>query len=214
MNHSTLLNRTNKVSLGLFALIAGACTAAAAVAAADRETDVYELYSHSATVATNVPRIQTFADAPRGFDPVTAGDADLAAYGFPPRPDPRTEPDHYALWKRAMGAARIHWHGALKPVTTPKGPADSALGLETLSPEAASSSPAKPASKNWGGVVLTKGLSKWNSGQSFRDIYSEMTVPVGQRPFDSGCDYLLTRTFPGLNGYVKNSGVQPVYTAD
>jgi hypothetical protein len=108
-----------------------------------------------------------------------------------------------------MGAARIHWHGALKSVTTPKGPADSAANLETLSPDAAPSSPVALSSKNWGGVVLTKALSTWNSGQSFSDIYSEMTVPVGQPPFDSGCGFYFTRTFAGLNGYVKNSGVQP-----
>ncbi len=209
MNHSTHLNRVNKVSLSFAALVAGACATGAAMAAADHETDAHELYSHSATVATNIPRIQMFADAPSGFDPVTAGDADLAAYGFPPRPDPSAEPDHYALWKRAMGAAKIHWHGALKPVTTPKGPSDSELNVETLTPEATTSSPAKPASKNWGGVVLTKALSTWNSGQSFRDIYSEMTVPVGQPPFDSACDAYYARTFAGLNGYVKNSRVQP-----
>jgi hypothetical protein len=182
---------------------------AAAVAEADRATDAYELYSNNATVATNIPRIQTFADAPKGFDPLTAANADLAAYGLPPRPDPTAEPDHYALWKRAMSAARIRWHGALRAIATEGASGNGTLTMETMSPEAVPGSPATPDSYTWGGVVLTKSLTKWNSGQSFRDIYSVMTVPVGQPPFGAGCDDYFTMTWAGLDGYVKNSSVQP-----
>jgi hypothetical protein len=186
--------------------------AGAAVSAADRVTDASEPYAKSATVATNMPGIRTFADAPKGFDPITAGDADLAAYGFPPRPDPTAEPDHYATWKRAMTAARIRWHGALKAIPNETAAGDVAVvGTEPMSPDLAQGAPATPSSLNWAGVVLTKSLTKWNSGQSFRDIYTIMTVPVGQPSFGSGCDPYhpyRARTWAGLNGYVKNSPVQ------
>jgi hypothetical protein len=185
------------------------CLGLAAGAAAERVTDAEGLYSSSATVATNIPRIRTFAEAPQGFDPLAAADAELAAYGFPPRPDPTAEPDHYALWKRVMSAARIHWHGALETVPTARGAPAPGIGVEASSPQAAIAA-AKSTSINWGGVVLTKALTKWNAGQSFRDIYTIMTVPVGQPAFGAAeCDDHFTRTWAGLNGYAKNSVTQP-----
>ena len=53
------------------------------------------------------PSIHTYPEPPKGFNPVTATDVELATYGFPPRPDKQTDPDHYALWERAMRAARF-----------------------------------------------------------------------------------------------------------
>jgi hypothetical protein len=187
----------------------GAVAASATTETVDRAAETYEAYTSNATVATNIPQVHTFVDAPKGFDPLTAGTAELAAYGFPPRPDSATEPEHYALWRRAMAAARIRWHGALKPITTPKTPEDAVTAAEEMSPEVTVASATKATSKNWGGLVLTKSLTKWNSGQSFRDIYSVMTVPVGQPAFASICDSYFSRTFVGLNGYVKGAALQP-----
>ena len=35
---------------------------------------------------------------PAGFNPLTASDAELDYYGFPPRPDAATAPGDYAFW--------------------------------------------------------------------------------------------------------------------
>ena len=44
---------------------------------------------------------------PTGFNALTASDADLQRYGFPPRPERLTSPDAYASWARAVSAATI-----------------------------------------------------------------------------------------------------------
>jgi len=87
----------------------------ATVAAAQSDL-VRNLYVSAANVPTNVAGVHTYATPREGFNPLTATDEELATYGFPPRPDKQADADHYALWERAMGAAKIRWHGELKPM--------------------------------------------------------------------------------------------------
>jgi Peptidase A4 family len=194
-----------------FHLTTVACLVAASVSLLAQETGAANQASLAyANVATNLNSIRTFAEAPKNFNPVTASDEDLAVYGFPARPDPQAEPDHYAMWQRAMQAAKIHWNGTLTAVRAPMSASDSMLaGTEMTASEVSESVPATPASLNWAGVVLTKNLTKWSKSSSFRDIYSFMTVPVGQPAFGGGCDFYSQFTFVGLNGYLKKAAFQP-----
>ncbi len=45
-------------------------------------------------------KITTFPAPPKGFNPVTGSDVNLARYGYPRRPDPVKEPQLRALWDR------------------------------------------------------------------------------------------------------------------
>src|SRR5215469_17601282 len=82
---------------------------------ATAESDAaHAIYLSAANVPTNVAGINTYPDPPKGFNPLTASDEELASYGFPTRPDKQAEPDHYRMWERAMIAAKIRWHGELK----------------------------------------------------------------------------------------------------
>ena len=55
-----------------------------------------QLYVSAAQVPTNIVTVHTYAAPPQGFNPVTATAEDLAAYGFPQRPDKQAELQHYA----------------------------------------------------------------------------------------------------------------------
>src|SRR5215471_17700363 len=77
---------------------------------------LWPVYASNATVPTNLSTIRTFPEPPGNFNVVAATDDELAMYGFPPRPDKQTEPDHYKMWERAMSAAKIRWNGDLKAV--------------------------------------------------------------------------------------------------
>jgi hypothetical protein len=49
-------------------------------------------------------QVTTFEPPPPGFDPFRAEARELAAYGYPRRPDPKTEPDLFMLWEKAFGS--------------------------------------------------------------------------------------------------------------
>jgi hypothetical protein len=194
-----------------FHLTTVACLVAASVSSFAQETGAANQAALAyANVATNLNTIRTFAEAPQNFNPLTAADQDLAVYGFPARPDPQAEPDHYATWQRAMQAAKIRWHGKLTALPAAGNASESMLAdTAMIASEVSESRPATPTSLNWAGVVLTKNLKSWSKSSSFRDIYSFMTVPVGQPAFGGGCESYSQYAFVGLNGYLKSAIVQP-----
>lgn len=205
-----------KMSHLRFAALAGLVAASGSLFAEDTALAKRELSLNYANLETNLPAIRTYAEAPKSFDAANASDEDLARFGFPARPDPQAEPEHYAMWTRAMQAARIRWRGQIRPVPAEKTSSDSPLSSERMESSVVPASiPATSASYNWSGVVLTKSLSAYSRAQSFSDIYSLMSVPVGQLPFETGCNPNVDdpefdqMTWVGLNGYVKNAGIQP-----
>jgi len=167
---------------------------------------VRAIYLSAANVPTNLANIHTYAEPPKGFNPLTATDVELATYGFPQRPDKQADPGHYALWERAMAAAKIRWHGDLKPAPSsghgmmPAGssPAPQAVQSQT--------GPQHLSNISGSGVVLNNGLKKWSSTASFNDIWTEISVPVSQLPFDNttGCtapDYFSV-SLAGIDGEI------------
>jgi hypothetical protein len=170
---------------------------------------VRQLYVSAATVSTNVATVHTFADAPANFNILAATDEELATYGFPPRPDKEADPNHYRMWERAMQAAKIRWHGDLKPVRSERAENTTALAqLNSDSGEGIAALPATPTSLNWSGVALTKPLTKFGS-TSFTDIYSTITVPAGTTPWGGPCDQYHQISWIGLDGYAKGYAIQP-----
>jgi hypothetical protein len=162
-----------------------ALATAVSVFATEPDEAVKNIYLAAANKPTNIAGIHTFAEPPKGFNPITASDAELATYGFPLRPDKQLEPDHYALWKRAMRAAKIRWNGELEPLP--------ALGHGMMSASAnmtqtatAPTGPKHLSTINGSGVSLTNALTKWSSTGSFKDIWTVITVPTAQLPFANG----------------------------
>jgi hypothetical protein len=181
---------------------------------ATAESDaVRATYLSAANVPTNIATIHTYPEAPRSFNPLTASDVELATYGFPQRPDKQADPNHYAIWERAMQAAKIRWNGELKPAhnggraTLPAGAPPSPQAQDAQQPLAATQRFNMAAA----GVVLNNGRATWSNSYSFNDIWSEISVPVVQLPFDNttGCtdNYYHSWSLVGIDGYVVFSPV-------
>jgi hypothetical protein len=165
----------------------------------------------AATVPTNIPGVHTYAEPPKGFNPLMATDVELATYGFPPRPDKQAQPDRYALWERVMKAVKIRWNGELKPLslgghgTIPAG----SPGLpDAIHPEI--SGPQQISTNSASGVVLTNKQTTWSTKNSFSDITAEFTVPKAQLPFDNpSCtaSVYTELSYIGIDGFVFNTGL-------
>jgi hypothetical protein len=175
----------------------------ATLATAQNNNVARNLYISAANVPTNLNGIYTYPDAPKGFNPLTASDVELASYGFPTRPDKQAEPDHYRMWERAMIAAKIRWHGELKARELPN------RGLPLALPAHTAEALGAPAATNTinaeaSGVILKSGVGKWSSG-SFADIWSVISVPVVTQPFaNSSCTdgWYESMSLVGIDGYV------------
>jgi hypothetical protein len=154
--------------------------------------------------------IHTYADAPKSFDPVAASDEEIATYGFPPRPDKQVDADHYALWEKAMKAAKVRWHGELKPLL---GSQAAVTPASLPAQDTASSATLAFGPRHWSdaaasGVNLTNTLTTWSSTSSFTDIWTVISVPTAQIPFGSGSCFnsgstdLISMSFAGIGGYI------------
>jgi hypothetical protein len=140
---------------------------------------------------TNLPGIISAPEPPAGFDPVKASDQELDAYGFPPRPDLKAQPQAYAGWERAMRAARHRIVPVLQHVDHFHGP------VHTADPEDSTGT-----SANWSGVVVDNGLKAFNPSTSFRVVSAEFVVPVANQAFGKctgGWDY--SATWVGIDGF-------------
>jgi hypothetical protein len=170
------------IALGVPGLI-GAWIAAAPAAAKERPT--------------RLPGVTTTVDVPPDFDPITASDNDLAANGFPPRPDERLAPTAFARWKRAVGPRGERIVPELRPSAIrhlphlPRGTRDGAV-----------------LSANWSGYALTANVTAYSSS-SFVVALAEFTVPVAQQAFgrcDGTWDY--SASWVGIDGYESNDVLQ------
>jgi hypothetical protein len=173
---------------------------------------VRALYVSAANVPTNVPGINTYAEPPKGFNPVAATDEELATYGFPPRPDKQVDADHYALWERAMLAAKIRWNGELTPLPARGHGMIPAGGPSSQEDAVSLTGPAKVDSLNWSGVALRNTLKKWSTTASFNDIYTEISVPTTQAPFGAPCPsgtVFAQYSWAGIDGYPPSTSIGP-----
>jgi len=160
----------------------------------------------AANVPTNIPGIYAYAAPPKGFNPLTATEVELATYGFPPRPDKQVAPDQYAQWERAMKRAKIRWNGELKPL--PGGghgmiPSGSSALPAALQPE--TSGPKQILTVNASGVIVASGQKKFTKN-SINVAGAEIVVPTVQGPFDTtSCPadgYVISAV--GIDGYFDN----------
>jgi len=168
------------------------------------QSDINQTYLGAATVATNVAGVRAYADPPQGFNPMTATDQELASYGFPTRPDRETSPDHYARWARAMAAAKIRWHGDVTPMhgSQHRTPPTIDASHELL-PGQVTAAPVQWSNVNAAGVILNNPAKKFGKS-SFDDLWTTITIPVVQTPFDNteGCttsDYFSV-SYAGFDG--------------
>jgi hypothetical protein len=133
--------------------------------------------------------IRPVDDPPRGFDPVTAADAELARYGYPRRPDQATQPQAYQRWKWVVSPPTTRTaalFGQTHPVpSTPGGVIGPGFGIQPGSQE---------ASGNWAGRIAGVAYSQY----PIETIYGGWTVPRILQP-PNGSNYMCA-SWIGLDG--------------
>ncbi len=145
--------------------------------------------------ATNLPGVTTSAAPPAGFEPLTAGDDALAAYGFPPRPDVRTAPQAYARWAHAVGAHPQRLVPELRETGIYHGPLRSTI----------KNSPAITSS-NWSGYAAPGSATVW-SGVSFSQVQGQYIVPAVDTATCNG-EWDYSASWVGIDGYRSDDVLQ------
>jgi hypothetical protein len=195
-------------NVAVMAVAATLLLALSPLATAESDT-AHAIRASAATMPTNIPGIQAYAEPPKGFSPVTATDEELATYGFPQRPDKQAHPDQYAEWERAMKLARIPWNGKLKTVPGSERlmmPAGSSALPEAAEPE---TGPKQIQTTYASGVIVTSGQKTYTKN-SINDVIAEITVPTVEVPLDTtvtctGQGYVAISAV-GIDGFVFNTG--------
>jgi Peptidase A4 family len=113
---------------------------------------------------TNLSGITTTAAPPEGFDPARASDADLAYYGFPPRPNDYS--GNYESWAKAMASAGERITPTLEQTNIYHGPLQKASGEDNAL-----------ESFNWSGFAHL-GTAKSYGKSSYSFVYANITVPT------------------------------------
>jgi Peptidase A4 family len=155
-------------------------------------------------IQTNLPGVTAAAEPPAWLDPLTATDADLAAYGFPPRPDAQTQPERLRSWQRAMahpkhlivpnlGITNVT-HSLTRAVQVlpnnpqvnpePPVPYDNATAFET---------------PNWSAAVAVLSDVSSFGASSFHTISAEYVVPVAPQP-TGDCTATWESSWVGIDG--------------
>jgi hypothetical protein len=199
-------------TLSRFALTAAvfAMTLSSSNPASAQTDQLRQTYALAANVSTNAPGIYTYAEPPSNFKPLIASDEELAAYGFPARPDKLANPQHYQLWERVVLAAKNRWNGELKSLPISRQRMTQPQPLPTQHVAMPNPMlPSSPETYNWSGVALTNTLTTFNPANSFTDIFSVISVPTSQLPFGAPCDQYFQLSWMGLDGFTKITGVEP-----
>jgi Peptidase A4 family len=147
------------------------------------------LAEQSNELPTNLPGIRTIAAPPEGFDALTATDADLAYYGFPPRPNDNS--GDYASWAKAMAATQERIVPVLEQTNIYHGPARKAPNPDATT----------YGSYNWSGAVQTNSAKKYGKS-SYDFVYSDVTVPKAEQAngkCTGGWDYGVA--WVGIDGF-------------
>jgi Peptidase A4 family len=147
--------------------------------------------------------VRLFAKPPEGFDPLTADQRQLLAYGYPPRPDQSKDPKLHAQWRRRVSRryTRIEpvfvrntgkVHGPVRGVTVPEGAAAAEAGA----------APANATSSNWSGSVVVAA-----SGDKFSWVEGEWTVPDPSDP-KGGRSAYYSSAWIGIDGWGSGDVLQ------
>jgi hypothetical protein len=145
---------------------------------------------------------------PKGFDPVTASDVDLEAYGLPPRPDP-SAPREYETWMRMMSKPHIRLASPLlRQTTIEHGPARNVSAGASVS-----DTTNYWGSDNWSGYVISGANGTFKQNNS--TVWTEYEVPTAQQAFGS-CDgtWWYSSQWVGMDGFRTSDVLQAGTNAD
>lgn len=173
------------------------------LALAGNSDEVQAIFASAPKDATRVKGVEVFADRPKGFNPLTANNHELAMYGLPQRPDKATDPKGYAIWERGMMALKY------RPSDVKAMPYSS---TELRPAKGKGPTPTSVGSYNWSGFANTNTLKKWSKKASYDEVTSVWNVPNAQPPFGA-CANNITGPFyevswNGIDGFGSGDVVQ------
>ena len=156
---------------------------------------------------TNVQGVVSYPQPPADLDPLSASDAELEQYGFPPRPDAQSAPEAYTHWQKLVSVPRIA-SPKLQQTTIYNSPAQHVLIGETLDNLSVSTT-----SDNWSGYAVTGAKGTFTKNDSF--IFLEWVVPIAQQAFgvcNGVWDY--SSQWDGFDGFYSGDVLQAGTEAD
>ncbi len=153
-------------------------------------------------LATNIAGVTTSIAPPEGFNPIEASAADLAKYGFPPRPDQSLAPKQFASWSKAMAASQTRVFASLEKTDLVHGPKRAAVPAKNVQAEGVENT---SYSSNWSGQVMLSGATSYNSTSTFYEVLADYVVPTAEIAFSGPSTYWrYSSSWVGIDGW--NSG--------
>jgi Peptidase A4 family len=120
------------------------------------------------------PYAQVALRPPANFNPVTASDAQLDTYGFPPRPDAAKSPEAYADWKHVVTLPTTRIVPDLVATKVVNGPVKS-----LVKGQKAANGITGAKSGNWSGYVVSSGADPFKAAKT--TIFATFVVPVARQ---------------------------------
>jgi hypothetical protein len=156
---------------------------------------------------TNARAIVVYGSTPRDFHPLSASDAELEAYSFPPRPDPFSAPAAYARWKKLVSVPRTA-NGKLQQTTLYNNPIQNFVSGQTIRDGTVAAT-----STNWSGYAVLASTGTFTVNDSY--VIAEWVVPRAQQAFgvcNGGWDY--SSQWAGFDGVTSSDVLQAGTEAD
>jgi hypothetical protein len=145
---------------------------------------------------------------PPSFDPLTASDAALAHYGFPPRPDETTAPAAYASWKKVMTLHVRRITPVFQATTIANRPA-----MLSSTPKGGGKGATGSSSGNWSGYAIVNSNNPFMATNT--TIYGSFVIPVAQQAFGTCTNTLdYSSQWVGIDGYGSPDVFQAGVEAD
>jgi hypothetical protein len=154
-----------------------------------------QVVASSHVLPTNMPGVYAVTQPPADFNPLTASDAELAEWGYPPRPTANQGPKALAFWTSVVTAPVQRVIPQLKARPGVYHRPLTGLAIRSVSPDGKSTA---ATSSNWSGV----GLIPATGGEPFYLVEARWVVPtVKQAPgtCSRGWDY--SSEWVGLGGF-------------
>ena len=153
----------------------------------------------SAALETEIPGVAAFTRPPASFNPLTATDAELDRYGFPPRPSRDLGADVLARWeRRVMSQTRIV--PQLKQTNTFHAPVRSIKQIK------ASGGTIEANSENWSGYAIVDPSNPFAKPGS--QVEAQYIVPKPVSGCESGSETYSSANWVGIDGAFSNDVLQ------
>lgn len=157
------------------------------------------LSEHPIDYAEYLKQVRTYSTPPSKFDPMKATARELARYGFPRRPNPETEPELTALFKKAYSRP-------IKPIKA-EIEIDRVL-LDAHRRRAVRVHDGRFAPRGWGGVYAQTSAFGFNPPEPAVMAYAEWSVPTMLPNFDNPTTPMTVGFWVGLDGAMNNQVLQ------